>query len=170
MKISNLRLFSDRWICCSQREGGWWAGEWGGRGWGQQWGCLQPLRTALHTISISLQNSLSWKALRPLNARWAIPVYPVFEDEKLKALVKKSIKRKIALKKTDRSNIILTNFCWEQLETKMLLSLIKNKEHQSICNLNSNSCYFLFLTPPICNHLLCILLQMECIWCSKLQN
>ena len=26
---------------------------------GQQWGCLQPLGTALHTISISLQNSLS---------------------------------------------------------------------------------------------------------------
>ena len=33
----------------------------GGGGGGQQWGCLQPLRTALHTISISinLQNSLS---------------------------------------------------------------------------------------------------------------
>ena len=30
------------------------------RGGGQQWGCLQPLRTALYTISISvsLQNSL----------------------------------------------------------------------------------------------------------------
>ena len=26
---------------------------------GQQWGCLQPLRTALYTISISHQNSLS---------------------------------------------------------------------------------------------------------------
>ena len=31
----------------------------GGNSGGQQWGCLQPLRTALHTISISLQNSLS---------------------------------------------------------------------------------------------------------------
>ena len=28
-------------------------------GGGQQRGCLQPLRTALHTINISLQNSLS---------------------------------------------------------------------------------------------------------------
>ena len=24
----------------------------------------------------------SWNALRALNARWALPVYPVFEDEK----------------------------------------------------------------------------------------
>ena len=28
-------------------------------GGGQQWGCLQPLRTTLHTISISLPNNLS---------------------------------------------------------------------------------------------------------------
>ena len=28
-------------------------------GGGQQWGCLQPLRTTLHTISISLPKSLS---------------------------------------------------------------------------------------------------------------
>ena len=33
----------------------------GNSGGGQQWGCLQPLRTALHTISISisLQKSLN---------------------------------------------------------------------------------------------------------------
>ena len=36
--------------------GGWLAVVGGG---GQQWGCLQPLRTTLHTISIGLQNSLS---------------------------------------------------------------------------------------------------------------
>ena len=50
-----------------------------------------PLKTALHTISISLQNSfceshtwrlVSWKTLRALNAHWALPVYPVFEDKK----------------------------------------------------------------------------------------
>ena len=38
----------------------WWG--WAGaivRGREQPWGCLQPRRTALHTISISLQNSLS---------------------------------------------------------------------------------------------------------------
>ena len=25
---------------------------------------------------------MSWKTLRVLNARWALPVYPVFEDKK----------------------------------------------------------------------------------------
>ena len=38
----------------------WWRGDGGNSGGGgQQWGCLQTLRTALHTISLSLQNSLS---------------------------------------------------------------------------------------------------------------
>ena len=32
---------------------------WGAKVGGQLWGCLQPLRIALHTISISLQSSLS---------------------------------------------------------------------------------------------------------------
>ena len=41
----------------------------------------------------------SSKALRALNARWALPVYPVFEDEKSKASDEKSVKRKIAFKK-----------------------------------------------------------------------
>ena len=52
----------------------------------------------------------SLKALRALNARWALPVYPVFKDEKSKASDEKSVKRKIAKKKTDRTNIIATNF------------------------------------------------------------
>ena len=34
----------------------------------------------------------------------------VFEDEKPKASDEKSVKRKIALKKTNRTNIIATNF------------------------------------------------------------
>ena len=38
----------------------------------------------------------SWNALRALNARWAVPVYPVFEQEKSKASDEKSVKRKIA--------------------------------------------------------------------------
>ena len=41
-----------------QRGGGGGVGAIEGEG-GQQWGCRQPLRTALHNISISLQNSLS---------------------------------------------------------------------------------------------------------------
>ena len=32
----------------------------------------------------------SWKALRALSARLALPVYPVFEDEKSKASDEKS--------------------------------------------------------------------------------
>ena len=87
----------------------------GGGGGGEEEG--QFLRTALHTISISLQNSfcelhtwrlVSCKALRELNARWALPVYPVFE-EKSKASDEKSVKRKIAYKKSKRTNIIATN-------------------------------------------------------------
>ena len=34
--------------------------------------------------------------VRALNARWTLPVYPVFEDEKSKASDEKSDKRKIA--------------------------------------------------------------------------
>ena len=37
----------------------------------------------------------SRKALRALNARWALTVCPVFEDEKSKASDEKSVKRKI---------------------------------------------------------------------------
>ena len=38
----------------------------------------------------------SSKALRALNARWALPVYPVFEDEKSKASAEKLVQRKMA--------------------------------------------------------------------------
>ena len=62
----------------------------------------------------------SWKVLRALNARRALPVYPVFEDEKSKASDEKSVKRKIALKKSDRTNIIARNFVWEQLNKNNL--------------------------------------------------
>ena len=57
---------------------------------------------------MGLQNSFelkqSSKALRALNARWALPVYPVFEDEKSKALEEKSVERKIAKKRKDKYN------------------------------------------------------------------
>ena len=36
------------------------------------------------------------KALRALNARWALPVYPVFVDENSKESDEKLVKRKIA--------------------------------------------------------------------------
>ena len=87
IKIKNVKNFQKAWkklqkkykfaflasgcsSVSSHGDGGCTGGQigghnWGGggqqRGWGgHQWGCLQPLRTALHTISISLQNSLSW--------------------------------------------------------------------------------------------------------------
>ena len=85
MKISiKLRVFSDRMFVSSHggrvgvhrgAYGEGWGGQqcgggnnvvaggggncWGGGGGGQQWGCLQPLRTVLHTISLSLQNIVS---------------------------------------------------------------------------------------------------------------
>ena len=80
--------------------------------------------TALHTISISLQNSfcelhtwrlVSWKALRALNAQRALTVYAVFEDKKSTGSDQKSVKRKIALEKSDRTNIA-KNFVWEQFK------------------------------------------------------
>ena len=59
----------------------------------------------------------TWKALRAHNARWALPVYPVFEDEKSKGVRRKIGQAKNRIKKTDRTNIIATNFVWEQLKT-----------------------------------------------------
>ena len=38
----------------------------------------------------------STKALRALNARWALPAYPVFEDEKSNGSDDNPVKRKIA--------------------------------------------------------------------------
>ena len=66
---------------------------------GQQRGAgvsISKNRPSHHKYKYSLQNNLSLKALRALNARWALPVYPVFEDEKSKASDEKSVKRKIA--------------------------------------------------------------------------
>ena len=74
----------------------WREGAWCGRG--VKWevvcdGRGQTLRIALHTMNTRLQNSLceshtwrlmSWKAIRELNALWALPVYTIFEDEKSK--------------------------------------------------------------------------------------
>ena len=67
------------------------------------------------SVSKTICESHTWrlvssKALRELNARWALPVYPDFENEnrssewvrrkmgQTKSVDKKSVKRKIALK------------------------------------------------------------------------
>ena len=49
-------------------------------------------------------------ALRALNDPRALPVYPISEDKKSNGSDKKSVKRKIALKEADRTNIIAMNF------------------------------------------------------------
>ena len=49
-------------------------------------------------------------ALRELDARWALPVYSVFEKKKSNGSDEKSDSRKIALKKTNRTNITATKF------------------------------------------------------------
>ena len=61
---------------------------------------------------------MKWRALGALNARWALPVYPVFQDEKSNGSDKnRSSEKSIKRKKTDRTNMIATNFVWEQLIT-----------------------------------------------------
>ena len=89
----------------------------GGRGSTVGGGSTSKNRSSHHNYRSAKQFELkqSWKALRALNARWALPVYPVFEDEKSKASDKKSVKRKMTWKKTDRTNIVAANFFWEQL-------------------------------------------------------
>ena len=52
----------------------------------------------------------SRKPPRALHAHWALPVYPAFKDEKWNRWNQKLVNRKIASKKTDRTNIIATNF------------------------------------------------------------
>ena len=61
----------------------------------------------------------SWKALRALNVRWVLPVNSIFVDKNSKASDEKSGQGKNRIKKTDRSNIIATNFVWEQLIKKL---------------------------------------------------
>ena len=103
-----------------------------GRGWqqlggGQQrcggdrgstMGCLQPLRTALHTISISLQNNLSWNRAETIKEH-LIPagryLFIPFLRTNSQKLQTKNRQTKNRIKKIDRTNIIATNFVWEQL-------------------------------------------------------
>ena len=67
----------------------------------QQWGCLQPpFRPSHHTYKSPKQFELteSLKTLRALNACWALPVYPVFED-KVKRVRRKIDQAKNRIKK-----------------------------------------------------------------------
>ena len=84
-------------------------------------GIFQPLRTALHTIIVSLQNSfcelhiwglVSSKALRAMNAHWALPVHPVFVGQRTNG--SENIGQKNS-KKAGRTNITARDFVGEQL-------------------------------------------------------
>ena len=74
-------------------DGGNSGGVWGGGGGGGV--STSKNRSSHHKYKFPKQFELkqSWKALRALNDRWALPV---FEDEKSKASDEKSVKRKIA--------------------------------------------------------------------------
>ena len=62
---------------------------------------------------------MSGNALRALNAHWALPFYPIFEEQKSNGSSKKLVKQNFALKKTDRGKIIATIFVCEQLTNKL---------------------------------------------------
>ena len=74
-------------------------------------GFVKLSRTAFHTMTLSVTSKQFWlncilerlfrrKALRQFFDLRALPVYPVFEDEKSNESDEKSVKPKIALKKT----------------------------------------------------------------------
>ena len=77
-----------------------WGGGGGNSGGSTVWGgsSTSKNRSSHHYYKSPKQFELkqSSKALRALNVRWALPVYPVFEDEKSKASDKKLVKQKIA--------------------------------------------------------------------------
>ena len=83
----------------------------------------------LFTISFGLQGSFitlsTWRTtkrhkgpLMKLNACWRLTVYPVFKDEKSNESDEKSVKQKNGIKMNNRTNIIATNFVWEQLTSR----------------------------------------------------
>ena len=107
------------WAMC--RGGDWdegvkWEGGWCGGGVNLQeppftpWVCLQSNFCESHTWRL-----VSWKALRALNALGATCLSR-FWGRKANGSDEKTVKQKVALKKTDRTNIIAANFVWEQLK------------------------------------------------------
>ena len=128
MKISiKLRVFSNRLFEHSHHCGGgvypgglmgWW---WATVGWGGNSAVEGSGAMGGSTVGVSStsKNHLkqTWKALIALNAGWALPVYPLFEDQKSTASDKNRSREK-SQKKTDRT-IIAKNFVWEQLINKL---------------------------------------------------
>ena len=95
-------------------------------------GVLQTIRTALHTISISLQNSFCeshtwrlviWKARRALKCPLGSTCLSRFWGRKVKW-----VRGKIAWKRPTGPIIIATNFLWEQKTNCWSVSNIKEKK------------------------------------------
>ena len=59
-----------------------------------------------------------------LNARWSLLFYPVFKDEKSNGSDEKSVKRKSAKTKTNRTNIIATSFLFATIYYHFHLNLV----------------------------------------------
>ena len=78
---------------------------------------------ALHTIGISLQNSLSWNRAEKLKEHLMSTgryLFIPFWGRKVKSVRGKIGQAKIRIKKTDRNNKIAANFVWEQLDRKTI--------------------------------------------------
>ena len=91
------------------------------------------------------------KALRELPSHFipppsALPVSPVFEDDKLKGSGEKSVKRKLALKRPQdynsylvREKLITPN--WRlKIDSKPVLGLVTKKSRKIILDMRKNSC------------------------------
>ena len=124
MKISkNLRIFSERLFV-----GSWARGE-GDALWDQsedgakRRSVQQPLRTSLHTLSLSLQNSLNWSRAEKLYHLMPARRYLFIPFLRTKSQQRQTKSRSSEKShKTDRTNIIATNFVWEQLNKARKLS------------------------------------------------
>ena len=110
-----------------------WKGQWGGGG-GSTVGVSSSSknRPSHHKFKSPKQFELkqSWKALRALNARWALAVIS-FWERKVKWVRQKTGQLENCAKKTDKTNIIARKFVREQLnnlqalrDTTILLSTI----------------------------------------------
>ena len=110
-------------------EGGWRASGVGATAW---WGAMRAgantggffnLSCALHIISISLQKSLSWNRAGRLQVHLMpagrYPFIPLLRTKSQKHQTKnRSSKKSHKKRQTNRTNIIATNFVWEQLKRR----------------------------------------------------
>ena len=124
-KIENCRFCRKNDAPGADGEGWGWATV----GWGQHRGWGGNIRGSTVGVSSTTKNrpprhkykspkhfelKQSWKALRVLNAHGATCLSR-FWGQKVKSVRRKIGQAKNRIKKTDRTNLIATNFVWEQL-------------------------------------------------------